>query len=768
MDLTLLRKLPVFLTAALYSGLTTWTGLAHADGIVADGGTATTVDQVGQTDVVNIATPSGQGVSHNTFDRYDIDQHGAVLNNSRVDGTSTLAGELQANPNLSGGSANIILNEVTSNRRSDLEGMTELFGDNARYILANPNGITCDGCGFIRTPTAAGDTGNRLEQVLLSTATPSLDTLGSTPVHLQVDEDNNARLIIGQGGLDAGNVDITTLLTRRAEINGLIDALDGELQLYAGAGSLGVNQDGSASWQAMDGADNRPTVAIDAAAAGAMHAGQIFIQSTDEGTGVTLPPDLISTRDIRISAAGDIVYTDVEAQGGQVQVTAGGTGVTLTAQGTTRAGDDVVLDAADDIDTGSILAGNNILVTSRNGQVAVRDATADGDVTVTAEDDVQYRHITASSGNVTVTTASDTARIRTTGHTRAGNTLTWNISGPEAVVAAGTGGLEAGATVRFNCVSGEGTCALRSLRDLNLSATTVETQADITTTAGNDLRIDANLDSARDITSGGRLTITARDSDIRSRGRLAAAGDMTLTAAANSEIRLEGDLHGGGELYLRGEGTYRHTDNGDFQLAGDWHIDLFGLTNEGILSDLHDGTLQVSHLDNRGLIENQAALILQVDDTLDNSGILASLEGAVDIGHSQAGQSTRQITNRGIIAAIDLTSNQTGDTGMILDPAALIQDHTRAILAGEQRSAADLTRRINTANAELIAELNLNAEVTGVLNIDATSLTNQAGGRISGSDLNLDIDTLNNHGGQLLAGRNLTLNGDELNNTYAG
>ena len=66
-----------------------------------------------------------------------------------------------ANPNLqrAGASANIILNEVTSTNRSRLEGFQEVAGDRADLILANPNGITCRGCGFINTPRATLSTG---------------------------------------------------------------------------------------------------------------------------------------------------------------------------------------------------------------------------------------------------------------------------------------------------------------------------------------------------------------------------------------------------------------------------------------------------------------------------------------------------------------------------------------------------------------------------------------------------------------------------------
>ena len=39
------------------------------------------------------------------------------------------------------------MNEVTTSNTSLLAGRAEVFGDKAGLIIANPNGITCNGCG---------------------------------------------------------------------------------------------------------------------------------------------------------------------------------------------------------------------------------------------------------------------------------------------------------------------------------------------------------------------------------------------------------------------------------------------------------------------------------------------------------------------------------------------------------------------------------------------------------------------------------------------
>jgi filamentous hemagglutinin len=66
--------------------------------------------------IVNIAKPNDNGLSYNQFSAFDVDAIGLILNNSLVAGGSLLGGAVGANPNLSGRSASLIINDVTSNR----------------------------------------------------------------------------------------------------------------------------------------------------------------------------------------------------------------------------------------------------------------------------------------------------------------------------------------------------------------------------------------------------------------------------------------------------------------------------------------------------------------------------------------------------------------------------------------------------------------------------------------------------------------------------
>jgi len=64
--------------------------------------------------LVNIQTPSAAGVSRNTYSQFDVHPAGAILNNSRNNVSTQLAGWVQGNPWLAAGSARVILNEVVS------------------------------------------------------------------------------------------------------------------------------------------------------------------------------------------------------------------------------------------------------------------------------------------------------------------------------------------------------------------------------------------------------------------------------------------------------------------------------------------------------------------------------------------------------------------------------------------------------------------------------------------------------------------------------
>ncbi|MBI5784588.1 MAG: DUF637 domain-containing protein [Rhodocyclales bacterium] len=215
--------------------------------------------------VVNIQTPSAAGVSRNTYTQFDVQQNGVILNNAHNDARTQLGGWVQANPWLAGGGARVILNEVNSSNPSQLRGYLEVAGDRAQVIVANPAGITCNGCGFINASRAT-----------LTTGTPIMNC-GSLDGYLV----QRGRVAVEGGGLDATQTDYTDLIARAVEVNGRIWA--NNLKLTAGANRVDA---GNSQTTPVTGDGAAPGYAIDVAALGGMYAGKITLVGTEAGVGV--------------------------------------------------------------------------------------------------------------------------------------------------------------------------------------------------------------------------------------------------------------------------------------------------------------------------------------------------------------------------------------------------------------------------------------------------------------------------------------------------
>ena len=159
-----------------------------------DLGTITCNDE-DEIEVIDIARPDANGLSNNIYTDFKILNSGIVLNNSDSAGTSQLAGDISANTNYnSGDAASIILAQITGNDISLLEGALEVFGAEAGVIIANPSGITCNGCSFINASRVDLVTGSNY-----NVATDTFDSIANT----------NIALI--DSGLDASSVGILNI-----------------------------------------------------------------------------------------------------------------------------------------------------------------------------------------------------------------------------------------------------------------------------------------------------------------------------------------------------------------------------------------------------------------------------------------------------------------------------------------------------------------------------------------------------------------------------
>jgi filamentous hemagglutinin family protein len=296
---------------------------AHAAGPIADPNAALAfkpgiVQGVGGVPLVNITRPNAAGLSLNQYQRFDVGSQGVVLNNSLLGGGSLIGGRVEANPNLNDGrTASTIVNEVTvAGPSSRLTGALEVFGAPAAIIVANPNGIACDGCGVVNTPRFTLTTGvpkpvdGGGQASGFDDAARFAYAVGGG--HIQVDG-SGIEGTVGRLDLIAGSLGIDAPL-RAHYLNGDLSSIN----LATGQGLVDEHGDGAyANRSPVAGAAAPMGYAIDASLLGAMTAGQIRVIATDAGMGVNLRAPLIANQqDIHIDSAGPTRLGSLAAAGG--------------------------------------------------------------------------------------------------------------------------------------------------------------------------------------------------------------------------------------------------------------------------------------------------------------------------------------------------------------------------------------------------------------------------------------------------------------------
>ncbi|WP_276203382.1 hemagglutinin repeat-containing protein [Pectobacterium brasiliense] len=734
---------------------------AMAAGVqVATGNTA--LDQAGNgVPVINIATPNSAGISHNQYRDFNVDKPGLILNNGTEQLNPTqLGGLIQNNPNLKGKAADAIINEVVSSNRSTLAGYLEVGGKQASVIVANPNGITCDGCGFINTP-----------QVTLTTGKPQLDAQGNLQ---HIDVKRGDITLTGQG-LDASKSDYLSLIARTAQIDAGLNANDARIV-------LGANQVDATGKVTAQAADSGVKVALDTGALGGMYTNRIKLVSSDKGVGVNVGNLSARSGDITLSANGKLSLGDAVAKG-TIQADADA----LALRGKQQAGDALTLSAKQDImlQDATLRAGKDIALRSDgalNAQNSLISAGVDAQGTVNAAnqlslngDAVTLNATRLAAGKVTVGAGQSLQQDAKSG-IKAESVL--DVHG-DAVSLAGSAGAE-NVRLEAKTLNGAGSAQLQAKNNATVRLTQQgDWQGNLT--AGNVLTVEGGQLLQRGTLAGKTLTLTLETLDnqgdiaalqaltfsggnITNRGTLAAAERLTVNAqrldnsgllSARHEVKLEL------QAVLNNQGNIL-TDNQLFLLAGN-------ITNGGTLQAAtltaqanqfaNQGEVTANALDltsqtteNHGVINARQMLALTLGDTLDNRSLM------------QAGN-TLQITadrlsNDGTLTAPDLQlhTGTLANQGTLQADKALQLDATRSLTQSAQGmllAGTDLT--INAGQAETdgaiqAQQLLLNAERW--LNTGKTSLT---------GDGQITAGQLDNRGSLLTAG-NWTIHSDAASN----
>lgn len=642
--------------------------------------------------VVNIATPNGAGISHNRFTDYNVGKEGLILNNATGKLNPTqLGGLIQNNPNLkAGGEAKGIINEVTGGKRSLLQGYTEVAGKAANVMVANPYGITCDGCGFINTPHAT-----------LTTGRPVMNADGS----LQALEVTEGSITINGAGLDGTRSDAVSIIARATEVNAALHAKD----LTVTAGANRITADGRV--RALKGEGDVPKVAVDTGALGGMYARRIHLTSTESGVGVNLGNLYAREGDIILNSAGKLVLKNSLA-GGNTTVT--GTNVSLS--GDNKAGGNLSVTGTTGLTLNqSRLVTDKNLVLSSSGQIVQNG----GELTAGQNAMLSAQHLNQTSGtvnaaeNVTLTTTDDTTLK---GRSVAGKTLTvssGSLNNGGTLVAGRDATVKTGTFSNTGAVQGNG---------LKVTATDLTSTGSIKSGSTLDISVrNATLSGDAGAKDSARVTVSGT---LENRGRLVSDDVLTLSA---TQINNSGTLSGAKELVASADTlttTEKSVTNSDGNLMlNSASSTLAGETSAGGTVSVKGNSLKTTTTaqtqGNSVSVDVQNA---QLDGTQAARDIL-TLNASEKLTHS--GKSSAPSLS---FSAPELTSS-----GVLVGSALNTQSQTLTN-SGLLQGKASLT--VNTQR--------LDNQQNGTLSLDGNSLDNS--GTVQGNHVTIRQNSVTNSG----------------------
>ncbi|WP_380181722.1 hemagglutinin repeat-containing protein, partial [Kalamiella sp. sgz302252] len=721
---------------------------------------------------INIQTPNGQGVSRNKYSQLDVDGRGVILNNSHQNTRTQLGGMVAANPWLSKQEASVILNEVNSRNPSQLNGFIEVAGKRAAVVIANPSGITCNGCGFINASRNTLTTG---QAVMENGQLKGFDV-------------NGGRVNIEGKGLQDSDADYTQIIAQSVTVNAKLHARD----LNVVTGKNQVSADGGVTAVKASDEATRPAFALDVAAIGGMYANKITLTGTEKGVGVRNAGELgASAGELKLSVDGKLENSGTLQSSDALQIASksdqNNSGkilsqqtVTLSADGTLRnsglvsAGSNATLSAnriestsegtlAAGVDgSGALTQSGNLSLTSQGelraqGKNLAHDqiqaqgsrvdfsgsqTSADSIGLASTQDDVSTAGATLSARAVQIGAA--TKLNNDEGKLSAGSlsVTAKNISNNRGLLrqqnqqslALNTGALlnnqgtivnEGDTVIKADSIDNRSGLIAGNGSNLTLDARQLENQQGTLQLAGNDkLKLNiAQLDGNQgSVLSAGALEITGSDLDL-SQGHTQA---QALTLKSDTLNNQQGILsqRGEGEMALDVAGAMANQD-GRIESGGNLRIASGSLDNSrGTLLAAGQGDLQVSA--NEVLNNTQGSMLAGHNLNLSASS-LKNERGVISATGGEARLTTRQrIDNaKGRIEAQQQLTTQ-----------SLGLDNQGGTLLGKQLSVATQAGELNNASGNIVAQT--------ALNLDSGNLKNDAGLIQSGQAL-----AINTHGAAL-------------------
>ncbi len=778
--------------------------LAHAQIVPSGAHAPNVISTANGLPQVNVARPSGAGVSLNTYSQFDVSKSGAILNNSPTITNTQLAGQISGNPNFGpNDAAKIIVNQVNSNNPSQLRGYVEVAGQKtAAVVIANSSGLVVDGGGFLNTTRG-----------ILTTGNPLIDGNGN----LTGFSVTGGTITVQGAGLNASNIDEVDLLARAVQANAAIYA--NTLNITTGSNNIDY---ASLTPTAIAGSGAAPVVAIDVSQLGGMYANRIMLVGTENGVGVANAGTIAAQAgDLTLTSSGQLVQSGQMSASGNVsanaasvansgtiyaqQNTAIGAAGALTNSGAIAAQHNTRINAASLASTGTLGAGvandgpvgnSGDLTVATTGQLsATGENVAGGNASFSGSGVNLAGSETAANGNLSLTANAGDLNL-------AGATT--SAGGSVAANAAGTldnddGSLTGGA-VTLNAgnlsnqggeISAQGPLVARASRQIANQGGSMVSQGAMQVNGGAIANNQGTMQSAAGLSvSGATLDNTAgRITSLNGDGLSVTATGAITNAAGTSATGAQGGVIGGnGAVTLQGGRIANHgavTAQTNLQVTGQ-SVD----NSSGSLAASGNTTVNAgSHLVNSGGSITAGQTVTESATTLENSGgttqgAQLSLNATNLVNHAgtitQSGTGPMNVAVSGTLDNSAGGTIQTNSTDLTLTSAAIDNDGGTITHAGTGKLTIDAGNGTGSASnaggkiqgngqvgIDAGAFNNAAGSVAGQTGLKATvggALNNSNGKLLSNANLSLASGTLNDNGGQIGAGSNATLQSGSMTN----
>ncbi|MCF8598768.1 filamentous hemagglutinin N-terminal domain-containing protein [Klebsiella sp. 2019SCSN059] len=538
--------------------------------------------------VIDIEAPNAAGVSHNLYREFNVGPNGTILNNSASDVNHSTHGNIAKNNNLTNGSASVILNEVTSNKMSNLQGFIEVNGQKADVVIANPNGITCSGCSFINTNNA-----------ILTTGQVNLSDTGAIESYTVT----QGKITIGDKGMNA-STNYAALLADAIAIDGSVTASNAIL----GAGNFTFdNKTGKIATLGKTATVMQmifPEYSIDISNLGGIKANSISMVGNTLGLGVRNKGTITSNAALAMTSYGSLVNEGtINGNGlmtnmvsalsmkntGTINSTAYATQLSsmdaLTNEGTISSSQVLAISSTGNlVNTGNI-SGTKALSVASNGNITTRNGSnirSDGQLAVSA---VNIDNGGSIRGNIT-NVAFSGDRLKVTGEIQGNSTLTVQSIKDDKV---NSGLIYNTGRISGNDVTITTNGNLDQEGDI-IGQNSLSIKSDVIDNVyyiyGKSLNIESNYLRNRATIDGDTSNITAVNG-ILNEGQLSANGDMTLYTQTNADITNYNTIKANGTLTM----STRNVKNGGYR-CGFFYMSTCGKgsisANKLVLNSYHN------------------------------------------------------------------------------------------------------------------------------------------------------------------------------------